>query len=105
MVHFAAVENQLSISAERGDIILVNNLAVMHAREAFVDGAPGTAQQRHVMRLWLRNEQLAWPKPDIVKPIFDLKYSKDSPWCRQPVWHMEPPNVPERMLARRFNCS
>ncbi|GAB1312430.1 TauD/TfdA-like domain-containing protein [Madurella fahalii] len=105
MVHFAAVENQLSISAKRGDIILLNNLAVMHGRDAFVDGAPDTARQRHVMRLWLRNEQLAWPKPDIVKPIFDLKYSKDSPWCQRPVWHMEPPGAPERMLARRFNCS
>jgi hypothetical protein len=102
MVHFTAMENQLRISAQKGDIILINNLAVMHARTSFVD-APG--QQRHVMRMWLRNEQLQWPKPDIVKPLFELKYSKNSPWCQLPVWHAEPPTVPERLLARRFNCS
>lgn len=101
-VHFLAVEHQLRISAQKGDILLINNLAVMHARSSFVD-APG--QQRHVLRMWLRNEQLQWPKPDIVKPLFDLKYSGDSPWCQAPVWHAEPPTVPERLLARRFNCS
>lgn len=105
MVHFTALENQLSISAEKGDILLINNLAAMHARGAFVDGPPESGQQRHVMRLWLRNEALAWPKADIVKPLFDLKYSKDSPWCQNPVWHLEVPTVPERVLERRFECS
>ncbi len=104
MVHFTAVENQLCIAAKKGDIVLINNLAVMHARGSFVDGQT-TSQQRHVMRMWLRNEQLAWPKPEVVKPLFDLKYAKDSPWCQQPSWHLEPPSVPERILARRFNCS
>jgi len=102
MVHFTAVKNQLCVSGQKGDIILVNNLAVMHARSAFNDG-PG--QKRHVMRLWLRNEELTWAKPDILGPLFDLKYSKDSPWCQQPVWHLEVPTVPERILARQFECS
>jgi len=101
MVHFTALENQLCISTKKGDIILVNNLAVMHARGAFHDG-PG--QQRHVMRMWLRNEELAWPKPVAVKAIFDLKYSKDSLWCEKLVWHLEVLTVPEKILARRFEC-
>jgi len=105
IVHFTAVENHLSISAQKGDILLINNLAIMHARGAFVDGPAGSGQQRHVMRLWLRNEELAWSKPEFVKGLFDLKYSKDSPWCEKPVWHLEVPTVPERMLARRFECS
>ncbi|KAK3376488.1 hypothetical protein B0T24DRAFT_592157 [Lasiosphaeria ovina] len=105
MVHFSAVKHQLRLDAQRGDVILVNNLAVMHARTAFTDGVPGKGAGRHVMRMWLRNDELAWPKPDMVKPIFDLKYSPDSPWCGKPVWHLEPPTLPERMLARKFSCS
>ncbi|KAK3367664.1 hypothetical protein B0H63DRAFT_442306 [Podospora didyma] len=105
MVHFTAVKHQLCLDAQKGDIIIVNNLAVMHARTAFTDGVPEKSSGRHVLRMWLRNEELAWPKPDIVKPIFDLKYSPDSPWCEKPVWHLEPPTVPERLLARKFSCS
>lgn len=54
---------------------------------------------------WLRNERLAWPKPEVIKPVLDLKYDAGSEWCREPVWHLEPPTLPERLLARKFTCS
>lgn len=141
MVHFTAVKRQLSFTAQRGDVILVNNLAVMHARDAFTDFHPGcedvdselmdrdhlrdytvkTATSskrpnstrhageerrgRHIIRLWLRNGRLEWPKPEIIRPVLDLKYDPRSEWCKNPVWHLEPPTLPERLLARRFTCS
>ncbi|KAM7187469.1 hypothetical protein V8F33_011209 [Rhypophila sp. PSN 637] len=151
MVHFTAVKCQLKFEARRGDIICVNNLAVMHAREGFTDfdegfhseddqkhveekdktqdpsqrdgnkRTPGrTAEQaggkgrklkkeeqgrRHIIRLWLRNKRLEWPKPEIIRPVLDLKYDPRSEWCKRPVWHLDPPTVPERLLARRFTCS
>ncbi|KAM7184409.1 Clavaminate synthase-like protein [Naviculisporaceae sp. PSN 640] len=118
MVHFTAVKRQLSFTAQRGDLIMVNNLAVMHARDAFTDFHPdsgneqsGTekagkrARGRHIIRLWLRNNRLEWPKPEIIRPVLDLKYDPRSEWCKNPVWHLEPPTLPERLLARRFTCS
>ncbi|KAK4215437.1 Clavaminate synthase-like protein [Rhypophila decipiens] len=101
MVHFTAVGCQLKFEARRGDVVCVNNLAVMHAREGFTD----FDDKRHIIRLWLRNKRLEWPKPEIIRPVLDLKYDTRSEWCKRPVWHLDPPTVPERLLARRFTCS
>lgn len=101
-VHFTATRHQLAIQAERGDIILVNNLAILHARDAFMDSAK---KQRHIMRMWLRNEELAWPTPDALQAIWTQNYSKDSPWHKSPVWHLEPPTVPKRLIFQKFLCS
>jgi Taurine catabolism dioxygenase TauD, TfdA family len=35
-----------------GDIQLLNNAKILHAREAYVDHA-GSAERRHLLRLWL----------------------------------------------------
>lgn len=42
----------LNMRLERGDIQLVNNLTVVHARETFKD-YPDPARRRHLVRLWL----------------------------------------------------
>ncbi|EWC44620.1 hypothetical protein DRE_06609 [Drechslerella stenobrocha 248] len=47
-----------------GDLVFVNNLAVLHNRTAYADDATLPARShRHLIRLFLRDEQLAWPTP------------------------------------------
>jgi len=47
-----APENRLAFFLERGDMLVINNYAVMHARTKFVEHAePG--RRRHLVRLWL----------------------------------------------------
>ena len=49
----------------------MNNLSVFHARDGFVD-APG--RQRHLLRLWLRDPELAWETPAALKARWDELY-------------------------------
>jgi hypothetical protein len=48
----AAPENQVTFRLAQGDLVLVNNLCVLHARHRFVD-AEQPDEMRHLLRLWL----------------------------------------------------
>ena len=45
-----------------GDILFVNNLRVLHAREAYQD-QPELGQTRHLLSIMLRDENMALKKP------------------------------------------
>ena len=60
MVESIAQASRLTLSMEPGDITFINNHAVLHSRSAFEDT---TQHVRHLFRLWLRNEELAWKLP------------------------------------------
>jgi hypothetical protein len=51
----AAPENRLAFFLERGDMIVINNYAVMHARTRFTN-TPEPERQRRLVRLWLDAE-------------------------------------------------
>ena len=50
-----APENRLSFFLERGDMIVINNYAVMHARTQF-QNFPEPGRERRLIRLWLDRE-------------------------------------------------
>lgn len=58
-----ATKHRLRLDTRAGDMVFINNLALLHAREPYVDAKEGPG--RHLVRLWLRNPALAWniPKP------------------------------------------
>jgi hypothetical protein len=47
-----APENRVAFQLRRGDIVVINNYAVMHARTKFVNH-PEPELRRHLVRLWL----------------------------------------------------
>jgi len=55
-------KHQLALSLKPGDLAFINNWAILHAREAFRDDL---VNQRYLVRMWLKNDLLAWklPKP------------------------------------------
>ncbi|PMD58017.1 Clavaminate synthase-like protein [Hyaloscypha bicolor E] len=55
-----AVKHQLALSFQPGDLTFVNNFAILHAREAFTDDE---VNQRYLVRMWLKNDLLAWKLP------------------------------------------
>ncbi len=101
MVHFKAVKNALSMRLKRGDIQLINNLAVFHARSGFRDSGN---QKRHIIRLWLRNENLAWKTPQGLQGTWNQKYG-ESEWKKRGKWNVEPGSIRERILYRSESCS
>lgn len=80
-----AQATQLEIPTKAGDIHFINNLAVLHRREGFVNGQ-SLEQRRHLVRMRLRDEELGWSIPPDLMPewsrAFDTKASR--------VWHLEP---------------
>ncbi|KIM35425.1 hypothetical protein M413DRAFT_349953 [Hebeloma cylindrosporum] len=61
-------KHSFQLETRRGDILFVNNLSVMHARNAFVDDVNAENDScRHVLRLWLRDSKTGWPIADSLK--------------------------------------
>lgn len=55
-----AKRNQIVLEAQRGDMLFINNHAVLHSREAFEDSQEAP---RYLVRMWLKNPELAWKLP------------------------------------------
>lgn len=80
----AAERNKVRVQYAAGDIVLLNNWAMLHSREAYVDLDDEESQtcaddaehsngynidglrgpRRHLVRLWLRNSELGWSVPE-----------------------------------------
>lgn len=93
-VETIAKATQLEIQTQAGDMHFINNLAVLHRREGFMDGA-ASVEKRHLVRMRLRSSQLGWKLPreleDEWERAFGPKGSK--------VWYLEP--MPEAYFPLR----
>ncbi|KAK0619376.1 hypothetical protein B0T14DRAFT_431180 [Immersiella caudata] len=66
-----ASKHQLRLDLRPGDMVFINNWAVLHARDAYVDEG---GARRHLVRLWLRNSSLGWPVPDSMKAPWEAAF-------------------------------
>lgn len=75
-----AKNHAISVAAQPGDILFINNLAMLHKRDAYTDtdsddpAATGQGGRRHLVRLWLRNPELAWEIPEAMKAPWRAAY-------------------------------
>ncbi|KAI0175654.1 Clavaminate synthase-like protein [Hypoxylon sp. FL1284] len=76
---------QLEVKTQPGDMHFINNLAILHRREGFVDGE-SSEQKRHLVRMRLRSTRLGWEIPDSLKQEWHDAFDKDT--CQ--TWHLEP---------------
>lgn len=70
-LHFLAERFAVTLDFQKGDIQFVNNLSIFHARDGFTNSAE---KQRHLVRLWLRDEELRWAIPEALGPRFEKVY-------------------------------
>jgi len=75
-IHFLADKYALGLNFQKGDIQYINNLSIFHARDGFADTAERT---RHLLRLWLRNEELAWKIPEELQSNWKRLYYTATP--------------------------
>jgi hypothetical protein len=61
-VNDAAAKCALQLNLQPGDMLFINNWALIHARDGFTDESASMGR-RHLIRLWLSNSELAWPIP------------------------------------------
>ncbi|KAK0644622.1 hypothetical protein B0T16DRAFT_460656 [Cercophora newfieldiana] len=90
-VEAAARLVQIALHAEIGDITFVNNFSMLHARESFRDSP---TQTRHLIRMWLKNSELAQTLPppiaELNRRLFDESVKR--------TWNM----LPKARLAFTF---
>ncbi|KAG8162376.1 hypothetical protein KVR01_008141 [Diaporthe batatas] len=94
-----AEKHALSVPAQAGDILLINNLAFLHKRDSYVDDDEAVAngkdegttngktevtangdaatKRRWLMRLWLRNKDLSWGVPESMKTPWEAAYGTE----------------------------
>ncbi|KAJ5511958.1 hypothetical protein LT330_003078 [Penicillium expansum] len=84
-LHFLAEEHSAALDFQKGDVQYVNNLSIFHARNGFRD-APG--QERHLLRLWLRDPENAWETPKELHDRWDIVYKDVLP--DEQVFPLEP---------------
>ncbi|KLU91232.1 taurine catabolism dioxygenase TauD [Magnaporthiopsis poae ATCC 64411] len=70
-LHFLGERFHVATDFRKGDMQYVNNLAVFHARDGFVDTAE---KRRHLVRLWLRDPEYAWDTPDQLRERWERVY-------------------------------
>jgi hypothetical protein len=58
------------LDRKQGDIQFINNLSIMHARQAY-SGNNGKPSTRHLLRMFLRDPEYAWEKPARFRNNFD----------------------------------
>lgn len=85
LVEAIAQATQLEIQTQAGDMHFINNLAVLHRREGFVDG-PTNQDKRHLVRMRLRSSQLGWTIPVELKREWFDAFEKET----RKTWHLEP---------------
>jgi len=82
-----ANENAIQLDVQPGDIQLINNLALLHARRSWVD-RPG--QERHYYRLGLHDPKNSWKRPGGYEEIFDEHIRTPSTEQTIPVTDFDP---------------
>ncbi|SLM34574.1 Taurine catabolism dioxygenase TauD/TfdA [Lasallia pustulata] len=104
MVHFIAEKHAIVVKSEPGDILLCNNLALLHGRKAFSDAASDN-RRRHIIRLWLRNKERAWHTPKGLERDWSVVYGNSERRTRMR-WMFRPEDVEkERVIGHKITCS
>lgn len=107
-VHFAAEAVAVRVELRPGDVEVVNNFAMMHSRSAFRDEG---GRRRHMLRLWLRNEEMRWELPDETTPggkvLGRLSWEAygEHQWRRGRVWHVDGSPAELGVVHRRASCA
>lgn len=80
-----AQATQLEIQTQAGDMHFINNMTILHRREAFVNGESPT-EKRHLVRMRLRSSEHGWPIPPELEAEWEEAFKK--PGTKH--WHIEP---------------
>jgi hypothetical protein len=100
-VHFIANENHIKLSMEEGDMKFINNMGLLHGRDAFFDNDPRVHSKRHLLRLWLHNPEKMWDLPEPLQLAWDRIFEDNERVGR---WQMEPVIVSGIRMRGKSPC-
>jgi len=97
-IHFIAKKHEIKTTMRKGDIRFINNMGVVHCREAFEND---DSSQRHLIRLWLNNEKMVWKLPPSLRLAWARVFHDDD---RGSYWDIEPPRANGVLLRTAESC-
>jgi hypothetical protein len=94
VIQESAKRNCLRLKPESGDMLFINNYAMLHARSGWVDSCDDVWKQRYILRLWLRDTEKGWNSAPALKRVLDDKFDLGpTQQCLMTgdEWHQLPP--------------
>ncbi|KAK5990689.1 Taurine hydroxylase-like protein SAT17 [Cladobotryum mycophilum] len=80
-----AEATRLEFKTQAGDIHFINNLAILHRRDGFINGTASN-QRRHLVRMRLRDDEMGWNIPQDLQHEWNKAFGP----AATRVWHLEP---------------
>jgi hypothetical protein len=74
LVLTVAKKYSFTLDTQYGDIRYINNLSILHARGEFRDDRQS---HRHLVRLYLRNDEIGWDIPPMLQKTWDSVYGEN----------------------------
>ncbi|KAI0602175.1 hypothetical protein F4775DRAFT_227399 [Biscogniauxia sp. FL1348] len=97
-VHFIAKRHEIKPRMFRGDLRFVNNMGLLHRREAFENSE---SNARHLVRLWLNNPTMCWKLPRDLRIAWARVFDDED---RDAHWDIEPPRKDGKILRVAGSC-
>ena len=97
-IHFIAEKHAIRPTMEKGDIRFINNMAILHRRETFVNTK---SNERHLIRLWLNNEEKCWKLPTPLKLAWARVFEDGE---RDACWDLIPVRKDGKVLRVAGSC-
>lgn len=79
----SAKKHEIQVTLQKGDMLFLNNWAIIHRRDAYEDGKDTS---RHLVRLWIRNSELGWKIPKAMAMPWEQAFEHNS----KKVYNIEP---------------
>ncbi|RYP57029.1 hypothetical protein DL769_009745 [Monosporascus sp. CRB-8-3] len=86
-IQFIAMKNAFKMPAKKGDLLFVNDMALVHAREGFDDS--GNSMKRHLIKMYFRDPDQAWGIPPSLENEWKKVYGPNEPdGTRKEIWDL-----------------
>ncbi|EGO61594.1 hypothetical protein NEUTE1DRAFT_77690 [Neurospora tetrasperma FGSC 2508] len=87
-----ATRHRLMLDTRPGDILFINNWALIHARDSYKDPKDGPG--RHLVRLWLRDSESGWKVPESMRVPWEAAFGPNGDGYPTGVTRREYPLAP-----------
>ncbi|WPJ65199.1 hypothetical protein SMAC4_13891 [Sordaria macrospora] len=93
-MHFIAKQHEIKPRMVRGDLRFINNMALLHRREAF-ENDKTSGEARHLVRMWLHNDEGAcWSLPAPLRLAWARVFEDEGNKERGEYWDLKPMRDP-----------
>ena len=77
-VHFFAERSSMALPTKTGDVLYLNNMSMLHAREAVEDqGVRESGGGRHMLKMQLRDPKRKWKLPENLVDLWGSVFTSN----------------------------